>query len=481
MSTGSYLDNTSNRQGLERFAGVTLTRPGNRHIVQKPSSDKGVSQFRIYPYVENGQEKPLRLEPNVYRERVGQHSGPTCDYAFYPWIAQEDAVFMAGTSSKFTAFARVRDKDVRFQGPFHKFFRGMNSALKANPNAYPRDWADWIKPRGALPKVESVGLIQGILYTFAGKAVADVTGKPAPQHPTLLILSKTARESLEQLCNQRYPSAQADNEDFDQVFPYNRLVDSQKGSLITIIYHPASSRNTTYYEIQVDQQVLPIAPQLAQEFVPWSSLLYYMTEVEQIETLCAHFPAEAVDFILGSGEFADLLPSTIRGRWDQFVRSGGQHQPAPPQQQYPQQPLYAAPAAAPAPAYQPPPQQQPQEPWAQPAHQAAPPPPPPPAPPYQAPTAPPAPQQERTLYQPNMPQTLPAGAPPLPNRAATSPALHGAPAFFTPPSIQNQLPQAPTAPQPPAGPAATVTNPTEDQSAALLAARARLLAAQGNK
>lgn len=475
MSTGSYLDSSSNRQGLERYAGVKLLRPGSRHIVQKPSSEKGISQFRIYPCFENGQEKPLRMSPGDYRDRVGQQSEPTSDNAFYRWIAREDAIFMGGTSSKFTAFARVRDKEDRFQGPFHRFFRGMTTALKNNPHAYPRDWADWIGNRGALPKIESIGLIQGILYTYAGKPVLDVTGRPAPQHPTLLILSKTARESLEQLCNQRYPAAQPYDENFDEAYPYNRLVDTQKGSLITIVYHPTAGRNTTYYEIQVDQQPLPIPVQMAQEFVPWEQLLYLMTEAEQIEVLVSHFPAEAVDFVLGTGEFASLLPSSVRGRWDAFTRSGGAHQPPPPQQQFPQPPLNTPPA----PQHHQQNYSQPQEPWAQQAP-AAPPAPmaPPPIPTYQAPPmAAPAPQ-ERTLYQPNLPQGLPAGAPPLPNRgpAGQPVPLHGPPAFFTAPSLQNSIPAAPTAP---AAPAAATTDPTLDQSEALLSAKSRLRAAQG--
>ncbi len=480
MSTGSYLDNTSNRQGLERFAGVTLTKPGNRHIVQKPSSEKGISQFRIYPYSENGAEKPLRLEPAAYRQKVGANAGATCDFAFYPWITMEDAVFMAGTSSKFTAFTRVRGKEQRYQGPIAKFVRGMRQALKANPRAYPRDWADWTGNRGALPNIESVGLIQGILYTTAGKPVLDQTGKPAPQHPTLLILSKTARESLEQLCNLRHPTAQPDDEDFDRVFPYNRLVDTQRGSCITIIYHLSSKTTMAHYEIQVDQQPLPIPAQLAQEFVAWDNLLYFMDEAEQLVTLLSHFPAEAVDFVLGGSEFAGMLPETVKGRWDAFVRSGGVNQAPPPQgyQQYQQQPQQPYVQQAPMPPYQAtPPQQmppQPPPPWVQPPPQTV------PVVPTQTIPIPynPAPQPQYgapvigTLT--SGAPALPPGAPPMPQRAATSPALMGAPAIFNAPSIQNTVMTPPEA----AGPAAPASDPTQDQVAALQAARARMAAAQ---
>ena len=482
MSTGSYLDAGSNRQGLERFAGVTLTKPGHRHIAQKPSSEKGISQFRIYPYMEGGVEKPLRLEPSVYRQRMGASAGPTCDNAFYPWITMEDLITMAGTSSKFTAFARVRDRDTRYQGPFTKFFRGMYQALKANPRAYPRDWADWIGNRGALPMINPVGLIQGILYTTAGKPVVDQYGKSAPQHPTLLILAKTARESLEQLCNLKYPTAQPDDEDFDRVYPYNQLVSTAKGSAITIIYHPSNGKMIAHYELQVDQQPLPIPTQLAQEFVPWQNLLYFMDEAEQIGTLLAHFPAEAVDFILGSSEFAPLLPQGVKGRWDAFVRSGGVNAPPPAQQQYPQQPL-------PPQAYP----QQPMYPQSQPGvHLPGSPTGASPAPWEQPDTMTITPGPVTTMVGPPMSQpypqatattsqapALPPGAPPCPvqrqaPQAATSPALQGAPAIFNAPTIHNPL----TPPEAAQGPAAPASDPTQDQVAALLAARARMAAAQ---
>lgn len=489
----SYLDSGGNKQGLERFAGVTLINAGYRHIVQRPMGEKGPSKFRIYPYFDNGVEKPLRLEPAVFRERTGQSSaGPTCDNAFYPWIALEETISMAGVSGKFTAFARVRGKDNRFQGPFHRFFRGMNQALKTNPNAYPRDWASWIGKQGALPFISPCGFLQGILYVNGGKPVQDQYGQNNPMHPVVLMIPKTARESLEQLCNMRYQGAQQFDEDFDKVYPYNQLVSCANGRLINITYHPASGRTTTYYDCSIDPDPFPINVDLARsEFVPWDQLLYRMDEKEQIATLASHFPPESLSFIFDSSDFRDYLPQGIAGKWDAFVRGGGVY--SMPQQGMPQQPpqgQYTPPL--------PPPgspelrhdqiqhaRQQVMQEQAQPVQQFAPPPMPPsipslPAAPIAptAPAAPPvrfeAPVQAASPVQP-LPPTF-GGAPVAPSAPGLT---SGVPPIFNAPTIHKAF----SAPPPSANPGplpAPIGDPVVDRTQSLADARARLAEASKN-
>lgn len=436
----SYLDSGGNKQGLERFAGVTLTNPGCRHTVQRPLGEKGITKFRIYPYFDNGVEKPLRLEPAVFRERMGQNAGPTCEHAYYPWLAMEEMISMAGVSGKFTAFARVRDKDNRYQGPFHRFFRGMYSALKNSPTAYPRDWAQWIGKQGALPGISAAGLLQGILYINGGKPVQDQYGQANPMHPVILVLPKTARESLEQLVDMRFQGAQAMEEDFDKAFPYNQLVSCANGKILTINYHPASQRNTTYYDCAVDPDPFPINPDLARsEFVSWNQLLYRMDEKEQMATLAAHFPPEALSFIFDSSDFRDYLPSGVAGRWDAYVRGGGSYAvPATPAPQ----PQYSAPPASTPQALRNDQMQYARQQLAQETGPVAPM--PPAAPPAFQPdlTAPPAPQ----MSIPSLP-----AAPVAPSAPAAPPVRFNAPTSLqsAPPSLPPHISGVPAAPSAP--------------------------------
>lgn len=483
----SYLDNGGNKQGLERFAGVTLVNPGCRHVVQRPQGEKGPTKFRIYPYFDNGVEKPLRLEPSVFKQRMGANAGPTCDHAYYPWITLEETISMAGVSGKFTAFARVRGKDARFQGPFHRFFRGMYTALKNTPTAYPRDWVLWIGKQGALPGITPSGLLQGILYINGGKPVLDQYGQPNPLHPAILLLPKTARESLEQLSDLRFPGAQQYDEDFDKVFPHNQLVSCAQGKLLNVNYHPAGGRNTTYYDCTIDPDPFPIPPDLARsEFVPWDQLLYRMDEKEQMETLSKHFPPEALSFIFDNPEFRDYLPQGVAGKWDTFVRNGGIYAPPPNQPGMPPtQPPPAAPYVPPAvpqafqaptpPAAQQPAQFAPPATFAPPANTAPVMPPSMPSLPAApfAPSAPAAPPARFDVPQPlsSVPAMPHASIPAAPS--GPSGLTSGVPPIFNAPTIQKAF----EAPPPLANPAplqAPIGDPAVDRTQSLADARARL-------
>ena len=318
----SYLDSAVEKDGLERFSGVNLTNPGFPHQVHRPSGEKGKSVFRIYPYFENGEEKPLRLAPEDFRKNSNQTGGVTCDNAFYPWMTAEKMVTQMGLNNKFTVLVTVRGKDFRFKSPIELFVSTITSSLKNNPNAFP-DWRTWTETkkgqRAVVPRIEVAGFVQCVLFENAGKAVKNSAGQNTALHPVIFILPKTARETLEKLCNLQNsdPNAKWAEEDFASRFVNNDLLSCANGKVLTTIYHPQDGVSLSNYTVEVGQ-AYPLDPRMvANEFKPWDQLLHYCDEEEQMTLLVQAFPPEAIDFVFGSSAWADLLPANIRGRFNQ--------------------------------------------------------------------------------------------------------------------------------------------------------------------
>lgn len=411
----TYMDRDIEKDGLERFEGVVLLNPGFTHTVIRPQGTKGITRFRIYPCVDGGVERPLRLEPNVYREKTGNVTGITQPDAFYPWLESRDIIRMAGVNGKFTIWASTKGKEAQFLGPVRHFLKYMTEALKNGPKNFPADWCAWVADRNSgnfktpLPRVEKVGMVQGIAFESGGKLFVDTAGRPAPQHPSILLLQKTAKEELEKLCNLQVPNTPEDN--FDQRFVHNRLVTSANGSLIRVVYHPAAGRVMSYYGVEVESPPYPLDPSFARnEFKDWDLMLREMTEQEQMDLLVEHYPPEAVDYIFGSSPRADLLPKSILGKFHKMTTAVSAPA-APAAYQQPAASSYVPPAMLVSPAL---------------------------------PTSP-------------FPASAPVVAPPA--MAPAAPMLAPPPAYMPPPS-QPPLPAAPTASQAPQYPPVSPTVPS---------------------
>lgn len=352
----TYLDSAVEKQGLERFDGVYLTLPGCQHVVYRPN-DKGRTVFRPYPAFDNGQEKPMRLEPSVYRAWAASPVGVTQDNAFYPWMTAEEMFSNAGVNGKLTCLAQVKGKDKRYVGPIKAFASAIRSAIKNNKKAFP-EWEDWTEgQKKVLPPVDTVGMLQGMIFENQGKAIKDQFGRDNPQHPALLIVKKTAREALEQLGNAQNPDPNIHEEDFDKRFVNNQMVSCAQGKVIIITFHPQSGREISYYDVTVHPTPYPIPVQMAaQDWRPWESLLMYLTEEQQLELLLQSFPPESIDFVFGSSKYREMLPSGIVGKFDKMrnraatVNGPSQPQYRPNDDSQPFQPTTVQRPAAPAPA-----------------------------------------------------------------------------------------------------------------------------------
>lgn len=341
----SYADSVKNQEGLERWSGVYLTLPGNAHSAYNLKGTKGRTQLRIYPAVVDGVEQPMRL------------SARPCDFS--PWIHAENIVRMAGSNEKFTCFTRVKDRDAKYQGPIARFINSVRVAITKTPRLFPPEWEQWLKRQDCpIPRVELCGLVQGVLYENAGKVFKDPkTNAVAPAHPVIVVLNKTARESLEEKANLEHQGVDPNEKDFSKRFPYNGLVASNHGHLVTINYSPAGGREFAHYTCEIDPNPFPLDPNLPRaEVAAWNELLRFLTEQEQLDLVVKHYPPELVDYVFGRSDLATKLPDGIRGTWDELQRRMTNPQgysvpgSTPPQAPYTPPTAYTQ-LSAPAPQY----------------------------------------------------------------------------------------------------------------------------------
>jgi hypothetical protein len=306
---------------LERFAGFLLLKTNVPHQVYAPRGEKGRALFRILPEIREGAELPWRM------------TADPCDFS--GWIKAEKMIRMAGANNKFTALCRVKGQDNRYAGPIQRFVDTLYRAFKEAPTSLPPEWARWKDKSGALPGIEYVGLIQCMLFENGGYVHKDkVTGKYKPVSPVVYILPKTARMSLETLCNVEVDGYTGSADDYNQRYKVGDPCGTKDGRLMQLVYYPGSGTTLSHYEAAVVQPC-PISPEMAKAYKPWGDILNYLTEEEQMELLVNHFPPEAVDFVFGQTKLADMLPKNVRGKWMSRVQVGNPYGQYPPQQQLP--------------------------------------------------------------------------------------------------------------------------------------------------
>ena len=336
----SYGKQRASSEGLERFSGVAICKPGVSMNIQTASADKGPTYFRIYPEIsEAGVELPQFQSADPF------------DWSC--WMKFEKYVRNAGVNGKFTCLTRTKilldkgtkhrignevsahevreliaqDKviedlaDINYSGPLEYFFQNLYWGIKKSPGAFPPEWTTWIDKKGAaLPRVDAGGLLQGILIQQNGKAQPR-GGDGYFSHPVLMMLTKTAREELENMCKTEVPNYRGRPDDYPARFVSGDLVSCQSGCPISIVLKPGTGREVSQYQIVSTRQVFPLPVQLvARDWKPWDKFLNYLTEQEQLDMLCRYFPPEAVDYIFqGTVGWRSMLPPQIQGA---FIRRG---------------------------------------------------------------------------------------------------------------------------------------------------------------
>ena len=309
-----YKDEAPRQDGLERFSGVMITQVGCQHRTHVAAGQKGRSVFRIFPDMENGNILPQRLSADPFD--------------FSSWIKQENAVRMAGVNDKFTCLTRVKGASRRDPSPIERFLQAMRKALTDTPTLFPEGWKHWIgKDKAELPRVDQAGFLQGALLENAGKVCAGPDGRAQAQKPVLFLLTKTAREGLENLCNSEVPGYKGNPEDYTARFACGDLVSPAGGRPIVLTFVPDSSTTKTHYDVTVDARPVPFKVETVKKFwKPWNEIFYFMTEQEQIALLCKYYPAIAVDWVFGATPQAKYFPEGVRGA---FAASKHQAQAAP--------------------------------------------------------------------------------------------------------------------------------------------------------
>jgi hypothetical protein len=426
---------------MERFSGFFLTQSGYKHCTFGLGGEKGKTIFRVYPEIDqNGAE-------------LGFRAGPR-EWDFTYWMRCEKIVRRFGVNDRFTAFTRIPGKGKDFAGPIERFITALTRTFKDAPNTVPPEWLKWTEKQGPLSKIESVGLLQGMLFENAGREHKNPqNGMYKPLHPVMLVLPKSAREALETLANTEVKGYTGSPDDYASRYACGDFLSCANGKLVTFTYVPQMGTMMSHYTASIGAKAIPVAlPTVKSEWTPWDNLLRFLTIEEQIALLVQYWPPDAVDFVFGHSEWADLLPGNVRGRWEARTR--------PVQFPQAQQPLGAVPPGyVPLSAHQ---HMQPQPQYAPPAQYAP-----------QAP-APQAPQAPAPTPPSAAPTTRPVGGSgeDTIEYDAESPEISPADVGV---DMGAEVPNAPAVPQGVTPTAATDPNGAETRAAN---ARARLLEAQ---
>lgn len=288
--------------------------------------DKGPTVFRIFPsFTDNGKELP---------GRVSRDEGGTVRYVdgeLSDWIYPEYGVRYAGVKGKFSAFFRTPNGSDADNTPMRHFFKTLRKEidddLKKGTGRFPPSWYPWVQrgiphgdansPQGALSKPGWFGFVQGACYENRGKVYTNKMGQPEPKAPCVLMLTYSAVTSVEALMKEKVAGVTVCHRAEDYKIP--EPVACATGRVARFVYVPASGEGFSKYAVNMDQ-VCPIPADLAQSMrKPWNQVLRFLTEQEQVNILCQHFEASAVDYALRSSQFGDLLPAEVRGTWGRLT------------------------------------------------------------------------------------------------------------------------------------------------------------------
>jgi hypothetical protein len=305
-----YKDDVAKGKGLAGLSDFHVLKAGVAHQAQLLSTD-GPTVMRIYPDFSDGMEKSFR---------IGDAENEFSDWMHFEWMLR-----YFGVNGKATVLLRTKGRDSNFKGPIQTFQNNLYSLTKhAGRGSYPEEWARWFKkdednPKNkgaAIPAPDGMGLVQGMLFEHGGKRMLSPDGRTyKPVHPVVVMLTKSARKSIEDLCNIANPNAKGPA--FEDRYAAGSIVHTATGRLVSVVFNPPSGTSTAHYAATLLDQVVPIPPELVKsEWRPWDELLDVLDEAQQVELLCRLFPEDAVDYVFGPhAEFARYLPETVRGAY----------------------------------------------------------------------------------------------------------------------------------------------------------------------
>ena len=496
--------------GLGGIKGFLIGKSGIKHAIHQLTGDKGRTVFRPFPEVQNGKEAPWRISEG--------------DWRFSAWLGVERAIAYAGVGDKFTCITTVAghendDNSSSYLGPIETFIRTLRKALKDTPKQFYEagvdEWLRWPEFKGPLPPTDRWGFMQGMLFEAKGKPFMSPDGRTQrPVWPVILMIKSSAVYSLGGVCNKEVDNFAGNPEDYNARYASGDPVGCASGKLIEFNLQKGQTQQGgggfgAWYEAKLGQSV-PMDPRVVlPTWKPWSELLNYLTEKEQMNLLVGRFPPEALDFVFRGTVFYDYLGDNVKGKWQQQLAKrqapAGWSPQAPLGQVMPGWPGYPQGPMVPAPMPTPP-AVPPGYPYGQVPGQMV-----PPGYPMQAPVPPgyPAP------YSPQGPSapvpTIPPGSPMAPIQVPSgidlsggyqtpvtadpsddveeAPGLAGTPSYPPPGAPATPFdggrsytpPNTPIAPQGPTAAAPVPTQPTGDPNAAVsaaAAARARLQEAQ---
>ena len=184
---------------------------------------------RVLPALKDGQPLPYRYGP-----------GPG---EFTDWmVALETVTF--GIEGTITFICQIPDdKDPTIVRPVREavpppwiFFRRIESMAKTDEYSRWRKWFDGARGRAAaIQRPQRCGYMHVIVVQHSGKDYHQT-----PLGKRVLLLRKTARESLEYLCNQEQPAWQGHPEASER-FVMNNWLDPQQGRLLSFRLNPGGA------------------------------------------------------------------------------------------------------------------------------------------------------------------------------------------------------------------------------------------------
>ncbi len=353
-------------------AGDFVLQPGARAETWRPSWDHPTT-IRIYPGLDP--DDPTRWDP--YRLR-SDHPSERDRGGFGDWLRRYPAMRQAGVGSGATfLLSDMLDPLYNMNNnPAWVLYRAIADAEKAN--TIKPAWRPLLKGaagRGAaLPRPSTVVVVQGAIMECGGKVYAD-PGKGSPPRggapedlPVVVVLSRSAGEVLENLCDERIEGSRASCDDFENYYANGDIVSLEHGRFITFFQEgkdPRASRpqpgpaQTTFgasatphrdqrtrsrnadfssYDAFADKvwngipAQLP-GPQLESlvraRVLPWDSILRFMSDKEQALVLARAFSAVPDMVVYAFRDHPDWVPedvlAALTGRVAASVPQGPRH------------------------------------------------------------------------------------------------------------------------------------------------------------
>jgi hypothetical protein len=339
------------------FNGDLLAKPGTL-VVRFPSWNKGDTLFRPFACPTKFLDEatvaklkaynPATLEQPFAPSRVNQFKDEFSD-----WIKLlPNVVRMAGTERKVTFLSTPLDINTLglTETPFGRIQRIVKIRAKQDPS-----WGNYLKgdPKSgaAVPFVDNMVAMQGMVLFHNGE---DYRRQPKNW---MLVLPRTATQALVELLNS--PGVNPSSPKLEEMFAGGDVTHPDRGSFIRLRQAGKVDATTTGInfnqqsgpqyssgkkdrEFQKYEAIFEPSPQvpldlMLNSFMPWDSVIQYLTCKQQVEELCSAFKPEFIAQIYkDSGVYETYVPQGIRDRYFVSGYVGGYTVPTQAQPQQPQ-------------------------------------------------------------------------------------------------------------------------------------------------